>query len=292
MGIFLRIDPAPGMFHTACVLKRATFPRSFRCILCLTSVFALGVLPVGAGAIGSKTARPAQGHPIFASSQEESTAETKPKVHSPSKADDESLPKAENMSKEAEGERNPFLRQIDQSEGHAFSQQQSSVNAIADQAAAETGPFKARSFSPQNSDALKFFNRQSSLDKESNWSQKSSALSQREFGTSSFRFRSKPGLPELDMPPPAYFENKSTSLTQRDTSFAARKARGFDRSSRPKAYLGPEAKRAQEDVAQINTALFQSSKTSPDGEVDLDRLPDRPLSIGEVKALLNQHGSN
>lgn len=75
----------------------------------------------------------------------------------------------------------------------------------------------------------------------------------------------------------AAFE-KPSDLSARNSPLSSKRALGFDRSVEIHDYLGPEKDRVAKEMRNITDSLES-----------LEDLPDRNLSIGEVKQLLNQY---
>lgn len=279
------------------------FSRLFLFYLALVAGLVSNTL--GSGAVGSKSSRgpmmsPSKG--LEAAITSEPSVENKPAAKAkPKKArtskpvpSDGDLPQSRNLSKEASGERNAFLRKIDSGKTPDLAKRQDSVNSLSGRDASNDAIFKGASFSPENSDGLRFFNRSSQFNKASDFAKDSSSLSGKRFQTQNFKFRTKPGLPELDMPPPTYFSEREANVPmEKSAIFAGTKARGYSKSSRlVKTFRGKEADRAQRDLGLLNQKLTQSVLASENKPMNLDEVPDRPLNIGEVKSLLNTHAGN
>lgn len=71
---------------------------------------------------------------------------------------------------------------------------------------------------------------------------------------------------------------KSSSLNLRDSPLSSKRAYGFDRTFETHEYVGPEKDRVAKDTRQVTSVLSS-----------LESLPDRNLTMGEVKQLLNQY---
>lgn len=284
----------------------ARIPRLFPLYLAyVTLASGVAVLTAEAGAIGSKSSRSpmvgqSQGLDAALSSDEAPKKTPKPKAKSskartskPVPAGDD-LPQSRNMSEEGEGERSPFLRQIDNGKTPDMAKRQSSVNSLSGRDASDNTIFNGASFTPENSDGLRFFNRSSQFNKNSNFSKETSGLSGKRFETQNFQFRTKPGLPELDMPPAEFFNTQSVNVpAEKSATFAGTKARGFGKSSNlVRTYQGDEAIKAQRDLNLMNQQLTKAVLGAEGGSMKLDEVPDRPLNIREVKSLLNTHAGD
>jgi len=269
------------------------FPRV---LLWIVAVSLVGAVPLPGGAVASKTSSG-----TLTGSKGQASPPSFPNPFS-SKAEeaDESLPQKEEsapptyvdgmrrqLSKEDADKRNPWMRKLDNNLGGQFYDQRSTLDGVSREDGMRKNSNFQRSFSMKNSDGLRFFNRKSKFDKASSYSDQSSSFSGKEYATQSFQFRNQPGLPEFDMPPSSYFASKETQLSEPSNNYAARKARGFDRVTTPKPYLGPEADRAQADMKKVSQAFMGQATEDETGEIDFSSLPDRPLNIQEVKSLLN-----
>ena len=255
-----------------------------------------------AGAVGSKTARGpkvshSQGLDAAISSEPapatSPTPKAKPKKPRTSKSVPAGgdLPQSRDMSKEASGDRSPFLREIDNGKRPNLGRRQGSVDDLARRDGSDNQIFKGASYSPENSDGLRFFNRSSQFSKTSDFAKDTSSMSGKRFESKNFQFRTKPGLPELDMPPPDFFAEREPNLPMEKTAtYAGTKARGYSKSSNlVRTYRGQEALKAERDLGKLNQALMKTVLSSDEESISLDDVPDRPLNIKEVKSLLNTH---
>ena len=71
---------------------------------------------------------------------------------------------------------------------------------------------------------------------------------------------------------------KPSTLSMRDSPLSSKAAHGFDRTVESKEYTGPESRAAAEEMKAMSQGLGR-----------LEDLPDRNLSMAEVKSLLNQY---
>jgi hypothetical protein len=72
--------------------------------------------------------------------------------------------------------------------------------------------------------------------------------------------------------------DKSSSVPLKSSNFDGKSASGFNRNIEMPAYTGPEAAKIKQDMAAIDKTLGNTKD-----------LPDKQLSINEVKALLNRN---
>ncbi|MEM1057756.1 MAG: hypothetical protein AAGK14_00790 [Verrucomicrobiota bacterium] len=264
------------------------------------AVFLAGVVPAWCGAVASKTntsvlaAKERSPAPIIAPKDAAAVPKTRPLL-----PDNDRLPQGggrlssgmSSLTKEDQDQQSNFMREMNKKKDYSdrFFNQRSKLNGLhGGEDMGTNTSLQGKTFEPQNSESMRFFDRETKLDKKSAFGDKESSLGGKTFETKAFRFKNQPGLPEFDLPPASFFEDKASPLGSRQSSYAAKKARGFDQVSRPKAYTGPEALRARQDMRRVNQAFFEGAQQGEDGSISFDRLPDRPLNIAEVKSLLNE----
>lgn len=74
------------------------------------------------------------------------------------------------------------------------------------------------------------------------------------------------------------FDNSTNSLPMKSSAFASQNASGFNRTFDMPTYTGPEAERIRKDMQEIDKTLANTKD-----------LPDRSLSVQEVRDLLNHN---